>query len=39
MFTRVSNATSLSFNLSMFTEEDGTTINNEDKRILHKRKR
>ena len=26
-----------SFIISMFTEEDGTTINNEDKRILNKK--
>ena len=32
MLTRVSNSTFQSFNLSMFTEEDGTTIKNEDKK-------
>ena len=35
----MSNATSLSFNLHMFTEEDGTTINNKDKKTLRKKKR
>ena len=32
------NSKFLSFNLSKFTEADGTTINNEDKRILIKKK-
>ena len=32
MLTPVSISTFLSFNLSIFTEEDGTTINNEDKK-------
>ena len=30
--TRVPNSVFPSFNLSMFTEEDGTTINNEDRK-------
>ena len=36
MLTRVSIWTFPSFNLSVFTEEDGTAINNEDK-ILNKK--
>ena len=32
MLTSVSNFTLPSFNLSMFTEEDGTAINNEDRK-------
>ena len=32
MLTRVSISTFLSFNLSMFTEENGTTINNENRK-------
>ena len=32
MLTSVSNFTLPTFNLSMFTEEDGTAINNEDKK-------
>ena len=38
MLTRVSNLMSPSFNFCMFTEEDGTTINNKTKRILNKKK-
>ena len=37
MLTRTSIATFPSFNRSIFTEEDGTTINNEDKIILNKK--
>ena len=32
MLSRVSISTFPSFNLSMFTEDDGTTINNEDRK-------
>ena len=32
------NSTFPSFNLSMFIEEDGTTINNENKGISNKKK-
>ena len=31
-------STFASFNLYMFTKENGTTINNEEKRILNKKK-
>ena len=38
MLTCVSNSTPPSFNLCMFTDDDGTTVNNEDKGILNKKK-
>ena len=38
MLTCVSNSAPPSFNLCMFTEDDGTTVNNEDKGILNKKK-
>ena len=38
MLECVSNSLLPSFNLSMFTEEDGAIINDEDKRILNKKK-
>ena len=38
ILTRMSNSTSLSFNLCMFTEEDGATINNKGKKNLCKKK-
>ena len=34
ILTRVSISTFPSFNLSMFTEEDGTTVNNQDKKAF-----
>ena len=34
MLTYVSISTFPSFNLSMFTKEDGTTINNEDRKKI-----
>ena len=39
MLTSVSTWTIPSFNLSMFTEDNGSTINNEDERILNKKKK
>ena len=38
MLTRASSSTFPSFNLSMFAEEYDTTINNEGKSILNKKK-
>ena len=38
MFTHVSIPTFPSFNISMFTEEGGTTINNEGRIILNTKK-